>query len=146
VSRHNRAERFFWSALDKIEARLDWLLAGSTRHVISPTLCKVTTTVTRITLHGHYSDADTLAFVQAFSENGGIVTLYLNSAPITDEMWVVLWRSVARHPKLEKLVLLRYTSSMWRDGNMDAQKTLRMKTMVDALRVNTGVLHTIAPF
>jgi hypothetical protein len=56
-------------------------------------------------------------------------------------MWVALWQSVARHPKLEKLVLPQY-SSIWRDGNTDAQTTLRMQAVVDALRVNT-VLHTI---
>jgi hypothetical protein len=81
--------------------------------------------------------------VQALAENEGLVTLEVDWAPITVAIWIALWRSVAHHPKLEKLVLPRYMYSItWRDGNTDAQKTLRMQVMVDALRVNT-VLHTI---
>jgi hypothetical protein len=85
------------------------------------------------------SDEERLVLVQALAENEGLVTLYW--APITDEIWVALWRSVAHHPKLEEIILPHYGSA-WRDGNTDAQKALRMQVMVDALRVNT-VLHTI---
>jgi hypothetical protein len=65
----------------------------------------------------------------------------LEYAPITDELWIALWQSVAHHPKLEKIIFSRYGSA-WREGNTDAQKTLRMQAMVAALRINT-VLHTI---
>jgi hypothetical protein len=92
------------------------------------------------------SDEESLALVQALAETEGLVTLDLNSpsVPITDDMWIALWQSVARHPKLEKIILpnLRRNRSIWRDGNTDSQKTLRMRATVDALRVNT-VLHTI---
>jgi hypothetical protein len=97
--------------------------------------------VTTLAPRGQCSDEERLVLVQALVENEGIVTLDLNSAPISDEIWIALWRSVARHPKLEKLDLPQFIST-WRDGNTDAQKTLRMQAMVDALRVNT-VLHTI---
>jgi hypothetical protein len=67
--------------------------------------------------------------------------LHFTSVPITDANWIALWQSVARHPKLEKICLPRYAFT-WRDGTTDAQKTLKMQTVVDALCVNT-VLHTI---
>jgi hypothetical protein len=98
--------------------------------------------VTTLAPRRQCSDEERLVLVQALAENEGLVTLHLKSAPITDEIWVALWRSVAHHPKLEKLVLPQYRHIAWRDGNTDAQKTLRMQVMVDALRVNT-VLHTI---
>jgi hypothetical protein len=91
--------------------------------------------------HKQCSDEEKLVLVQALAENEGLVALDLTYAPMTDEMWIALWQSVARHPKLEKLVLPQHGST-WRDGNTDAQKTIRMQVMVDALRVNT-VLHTI---
>jgi hypothetical protein len=69
------------------------------------------------------------------------VTLNLSYTPITDEIWIALWGSVARHPKLEKIRLPQYINT-WRDGMTDAQKIFRMQAMVDALRVYTG-LHTI---
>jgi hypothetical protein len=60
-------------------------------------------------------------------------------------MWIALWRSVARHPKLEEIWLpddgIRTRRA--RDGDTDAHKTLRMQAMVDALRVNTVLLHAI---
>jgi hypothetical protein len=88
------------------------------------------------------SDEDRLVLVQALAENEGLVTLYLKSAPISDEMWNALWQSVARHPKLEKIIFPNGYISTWRDGTTNAHNTLRMQVMVDALRVNT-VLHTI---
>jgi hypothetical protein len=91
--------------------------------------------------HGDCSDEDVLVLVQALAENEGLVTLDLSSFTITDEVWVTLWRSVERHPKLEKIRIHQYRSFL-RDGNTDAQKTLRTQAMVDALRVNT-VLHSI---
>jgi hypothetical protein len=99
--------------------------------------------VNTLSLHEQCSDEDRLVLVQALGKNEGLVVLDLSSAPITDEMWIALWRSVARHPKLEKIRLPQYGSA-WRYGTTDAQKTLRMQVMVDALRVNT-VLHTIDP-
>jgi hypothetical protein len=97
--------------------------------------------VTTLAPRGLCSDEERLVLVQALAENEGIVKLDLNTAPTTDEIWIALWRSVAHHPKLEKLGLPQYRST-WRDGNTDAQKTLRMQVMVDALRINT-VLHTV---
>jgi hypothetical protein len=97
--------------------------------------------VTYLAPHEDCSDEETIVYFQALAENEGLVTLDLCSVRITDEMWVALWRSVTRHPKLENLVLPRY-GRFWRDGIMNAQKTLRMQPMVDALCVNT-VLHTI---
>jgi hypothetical protein len=70
------------------------------------------------------------------------VTLNLSRVPITDEVWVTLWQSVAHHPKLEKLVLSQCGSSTFGDGTTDAQRTLRMQAMVDTLHVNT-VMYTI---
>jgi hypothetical protein len=98
--------------------------------------------VTTLALHQLYSNEEGLVLFQALAENEGLVTLNLNLGPITDEMWIALWRSVARHPKLENIVLPHFGST-WRDETTDAQKTLRMQAMVDALRVNT-VLHTIS--
>jgi hypothetical protein len=100
--------------------------------------------VTTLVPRGLCSDEERLVLVQALAENEGIVTLDLKSDTTTDEIWIALWRSVAHHPKLEKIILPRYRST-WRDGNTDTQKTLRMQVMVDALRINT-VLHTIEPF
>jgi hypothetical protein len=97
--------------------------------------------VTTLQLNGRCSDEERLVLVQALAENEGLVTLYLHGFPITDGIWIALWQSVARHPKLEKIIFSRYGSA-WRDGNTDAQKTLRMQAMVAALRINT-VLHTI---
>jgi hypothetical protein len=97
--------------------------------------------VTTIALHHRCSDEDKLYLMQALAENEGLVTLDLSSAPITDDMWIALWQSVAHHPKLEQLVL-PLDGDTWRDGMTEAQKTLRMQVMVDALRVNT-VLHII---
>jgi hypothetical protein len=97
--------------------------------------------VTDLAPHRDCSDEDRLVLVQALAENEGLVTLDLSSIPITDEIWIALWRSVARHPKLEKLVLPPHGST-WRGETTDAQNTLRMQVMVDALRVNT-VMHTI---
>jgi hypothetical protein len=98
--------------------------------------------VTFFSPHEDCSDEEMILYFQALSENEGLVTLDLVVVPpITDEMLVVLWRSVARHPKLETFFLPRH-DSIWRDGTTDAQKTLRVQPMVDALRVNT-VLHTI---
>jgi hypothetical protein len=91
------------------------------------------------------SDEERLVLFQALAENEGIVTLNLSWVPMTDEIWIALWRSVARHPKLEEIILPLYSSTWrdtWRDGNTDAQKTHRTQVMVDALRINT-VLHTI---
>jgi hypothetical protein len=51
------------------------------------------------------SDEDRLVLFQTLAENEGLVTLDLHTAPITDESWIALWRSVARHPKLETIVL-----------------------------------------
>jgi hypothetical protein len=95
--------------------------------------------VTALAPHGECSDEERLVLVQALAENEGLETLDWSSVPISDEMWIALWQSVARHPKLHELVLPQ-ESSTWRDGNTDAQKTLRMQTMVDALRVNTVLL------
>jgi hypothetical protein len=83
-----------------------------------------------------------LVLIQALAENEGLLTLNLNSVPIADEIWIALWRLVARHSKLEKLVLPQYGGTTWRDGNTDEQKTLRMQVVVDALHFNT-VLHII---
>jgi hypothetical protein len=89
------------------------------------------------------SDEDKLVLVQALAETEGLVTLDWSSAPpITDEIWIALWRSVTHHPKLEKITLREIYSSTWRDGTTDVQKILRMQVMVDALRINT-VLHTV---
>jgi hypothetical protein len=99
--------------------------------------------VTTLAPHRDCSDQDKLYLMQALAENEGLVTLSLNGVPITDEIWIALWQSVAHHPKLEKIILPQYRSP-WRDGNTDAQKTLRTQVMVDALRINT-VLHTIEP-
>jgi hypothetical protein len=90
------------------------------------------------------SDEEKLVLFEALAENEGLVTLDLHSVPITEEIGVTLWRSVARHPKLEKIRLPQSGTriSIWRDGTTDAQKTLRMQVMVDALRVNK-VLHRI---
>jgi hypothetical protein len=99
--------------------------------------------VNTVSPHMQCSDEEKLVLFQALAENEGLVALGLSSAPSTDEMWVALWRSVAHHPKLEKISLpLGYPWSTWRDGNTNAQTTLRIQAMVDALRVNT-VLHTI---
>jgi hypothetical protein len=87
------------------------------------------------------SDEEKLVLFEALAENEGLVTLDLHSVPITDEMWIALWLSLARHPKLEKLDLPQFIST-WRGETTDAQKTLRMQVMVDALRVTT-VMHTI---
>jgi hypothetical protein len=138
----------FWSAFDKIECPTKLIELMSclidTRRLADA--LRGNNSVTAPTLHLSCSDEDKLVLVQALAENEGLVTLDLNSRPITDEMWTVLWQSAARHPKLEKLVLPRrypqYFRTTWRDGNTDAQKTLRMQAMVDALRINT-VLHTI---
>jgi hypothetical protein len=101
--------------------------------------------VTTLAPHKQCSDEERLALVQALVENVGLVTLNLSSVAITDEIWIALWQSVARHPKLEKLVLPQYNRT-WRDTRItDVQiKTLRMQTMVDALRGNVNtLLHTI---
>jgi hypothetical protein len=100
--------------------------------------------VTTLELHASCSsDEEMLILVQALAENEGLVTLRLNWISITDEIWIALWQSVARHPKLEKLVLPpNYTCRTWRGETTDAQKTLKVQAMVDALRVNT-VLRTI---
>jgi hypothetical protein len=97
--------------------------------------------ITTLAPHRQCSDEEKLVLVQALAENLGLVTLSLDSVSITDEMWIALWRSVARHPALEGVYLYRHGST-WRDGTTDAQNTLRMKVMVDALRVNT-VLQAI---
>jgi hypothetical protein len=102
--------------------------------------------VNSLTLRTHepYSDEEMLGFVQGLAENEGLVKLSLKSVPITDESWIALWRSVARHPKLEQIVLpdtYEY-SSTWRHRTTDAQKPLRSQAIVDALCINT-VLHTI---
>jgi hypothetical protein len=89
-----------------------------------------------------YSVEEKLVLVQALAENEGLVTLDLSLVPIADETWIALWQSVARHPKHENIMLPQDSSSNWTDGTPDAQKTLRMQVMVDALRMNT-VLHTI---
>jgi hypothetical protein len=102
--------------------------------------------VTTLAPHNQCSDEERLVLVEALAENEGLVTLYLSAASIsiTDEIWIALWRSVARHPTLEKLILPQSQwRRTWRDGNTDAQKTLRMQAMVDALRINT-VMHTIS--
>jgi hypothetical protein len=88
------------------------------------------------------SDEDKLVLVQALAENEGLVRLDLSSRNISDEIWTALWRSVARHPKLESLAFLSPYDITWRHGNTDAQKTLRTQVMVDTLRVNT-VMHTV---
>jgi hypothetical protein len=95
--------------------------------------------------HEDCSNEERLVLVQALAENEGLITLHLEYAPITDELWIALWQSVAHHPTLEKLALSQYGRSTFGYGTPDAQKTLRMQAMVDALRVNT-VLHTIEPF
>jgi hypothetical protein len=97
--------------------------------------------VTTLAPRGQCSDEERLVLVRALAENDGLVTLDLSSVAITDGIWIALWRSVARHPTLENIRLPHYVST-WRNGNTDAQKTLRMQAMVNALRVNT-VLHTI---
>jgi hypothetical protein len=100
--------------------------------------------VNSLDLHASCSDEDKLVLVQALSENEGLVTLRLNSAPVTDESWIALLRSVARHPTHEKIVLRDRYSMTWRDGTTDAQKTLRSQALTDALHTNT-VLHTVTP-
>jgi hypothetical protein len=97
--------------------------------------------VTTLAPHGDCSDEERLVLVQALAENEGLVALGLSTVPITDEIWIALWRSVARHPTLEKIRLPLFWNSS-SDGNTDAQKTLRMQAIVDALCVNT-VLHSI---
>jgi hypothetical protein len=37
--------------------------------------------------------------VQAIAENKSLLTLDLGSVVFTDDIWIALWRSVARHPK-----------------------------------------------
>jgi hypothetical protein len=98
--------------------------------------------VSSLSPHLRYSDQDRLVLVQALAETEGLVTLHLDIVPITDTIWIALWRSVARHPTLEKIVLPHRTDFTWKDGTTDAQQTLRMQAMVDALRINT-VLHTV---
>jgi hypothetical protein len=44
---------------------------------------------------GVYSDEERLVLFQALAENEGLVTLDLSWVPMTDEMWIALWRSVA---------------------------------------------------
>jgi hypothetical protein len=101
--------------------------------------------VTMLALDENCSDDERLVLVQALAENEGLVALYLRTVLFTDEMWIALWRSVARHPKLEEIWLpddgIRTRRA--RDGDTDAHKTLRMQAMVDALRVNTVLLHAI---
>jgi hypothetical protein len=87
------------------------------------------------------SDEERLVLVQALAEIEGLMTLIWFRFPIADETWIALWQSVARHPKLEKIILPRHVR-IFRDGNTDTQIALRMQVMVDALRANT-VLHTI---
>jgi hypothetical protein len=82
--------------------------------------------VTNLTPHMQCSHEEKLVLFQALAENDGLATLGLQSRPIPDENWVVLWQSVARHPKLEKLVLPPYGDTWRGDGNTDAQKTLKM--------------------
>jgi hypothetical protein len=99
-------------------------------------------TILSLSPYGYCSDeGKLLVLAQHLAENEGLVTLDLSAVPITEGIWIALWRSVARHPKLEKIRLPQYGSA-WRYGTTDAQKTLRMQAMVDALRVNT-VMHTI---
>jgi hypothetical protein len=119
-----------------IECRIDTRrLAGALRGNNS---------VTYLAPHRDCSDEERLVLVLALAENEGLVTLDLSMVSITDEFWIALWRSVAHHPTLESIHLPPDYSrwGTWRNGNTDAQKTLRMQAMVDALRVNT-VLHTI---
>jgi hypothetical protein len=98
--------------------------------------------VNSLSPHRHYSDEDRLAVVQALAETEGLVTLHLDIVTITDSIWIALWLSAARHPTLEKIVLTVTWRGTWRDGTTDAQQTLRMQAMVNALRINT-VLHTV---
>jgi hypothetical protein len=95
--------------------------------------------VTNLGLHGQCSDEERLVLVQALAENVGLVTLFFSAAPITGEIWIALWQSVAHHPKLEEIFLSTYGST-WSDGPTDAQKTNRTQVMVDALHVNTVLL------
>jgi hypothetical protein len=98
--------------------------------------------VTTLAPRGDCSEEERLVLVQALAENEGLVTLDLRYRPLSDEIWIALWQSVARHPKLEKLVLPHVGGTFGYDLAMDTQKTLRMQAMMDVLRVNT-VLHTI---
>jgi hypothetical protein len=82
-----------------------------------------------------------VVLVRALAENEGLVTLSFFDTTITEDIWIALWRSVARHPTLEEIVLSTYGST-WSDGTTDAQKTNRTQVMVDALHVN-NVLLTI---
>jgi hypothetical protein len=100
--------------------------------------------INSISPHEDCSDEDRLVLVQAIAETEGLVALDLSLVPIADETWIALWQSVARHPKLEKIILPHKYSRVgtWRDGTTGAYKTLNVQAMADALRVNT-VLHTI---
>jgi hypothetical protein len=91
-----------------------------------------------------YLDVCHCRAIDDLAGTNGLVTLRLNSAPVTDESWIALLRSVARHPTHEKIVLRDRYSMTWRDGTTDAQKTLRSQALTDALHTNT-VLHTVTP-
>jgi hypothetical protein len=82
--------------------------------------------VANLTLPEECSDEERLVLVQALAENMGLGTLNIKDRPITDEMWTVLWQSVARYPTLEKLVLPQRLGT-WRDGNTDAQSLSECK-------------------
>jgi hypothetical protein len=97
--------------------------------------------VTTFSLHEDCSDEERFVLVRALGENESLVKLYFWEVHITEELWIALWQSVARHPKLEIIWLPLYFST-WRGGARDAQKTNRTQVMVDALHANT-VLPTI---
>jgi hypothetical protein len=100
--------------------------------------------VTTLALDEDCSVEEKLVLIQALAENVGLVTLDLHNWHISDETWITLWQSVARHPKHENIILPQENSiRTWTDGTSDAQKTLRMQAMVDALRISNTVLHTI---
>jgi hypothetical protein len=84
------------------------------------------------------NDANTTCLVDALKTNKCLTKLSLVSNPLGDEHWIRMCRSIARHPKLQKVCLRSRTT---RPTPSSENKILRTSAVVCMLRDNYVLQH-----
>jgi hypothetical protein len=90
----------------------------------------------------HSREHEMEALAQALPGNMGIEHLAFGHFQASDETWILLFRSLSRHPCIEHLSIPHQTSISPPQFFSAASKTARMQAVLEMLRHNT-VVHTI---
>jgi hypothetical protein len=84
------------------------------------------------------NDTNTTCLIAALKTNKGLTKLSLVSNPLGDEHWIRMCRSIAQHPKLQKVCLRSRTT---RPTPSIENKILRTRAVVCMLRDNYVLQH-----